>query len=251
MEILGIDIGGTGIKGAPVDINTGKMLADRYRIETPRPATPKKIAAVVKKICEHFSWQGYIGCGFPGVVRQGVVITAINIHPAWENTDAIALFAEKLGLPVCILNDADAAGLAEIRFGAGAGVIGSALMITLGTGVGTALFVNGSLVPNLELGHLEMDGASAETQVADAIRRSENLSWKQWGKRLDRYLETVERLVWPDLIILGGGVSKNHKKFFKYLKISTPIVPAKLKNEAGIVGAAIGAAIYCNIPGKS
>ncbi|HZD56132.1 MAG TPA: ROK family protein [Anaerolineales bacterium] len=241
MEILGIDIGGSGIKGAPVDTETGALLAPRYRIRTPRPAKPRPVAKTVAEIAKHFDWQGPIGCGFPAVVQRGVTLTAANVHDKWIGEDAEALLTEQTGCPVRMINDADAAGLAEMAFGAGQGRLGTVVIITIGTGLGTALFTNGQLVPNTEFGHIEIKGKDAEKRASDATRKRKNLSWKKWSKRLDEYLRTMESLVWPDLIILGGGVSKKHEKFIPRLSVQAEVVPAQLLNEAGIVGAALAA----------
>lgn len=243
MEILGIDIGGSGIKGAPVDVEKGKMLTKRYRIATPQPAKPKAVAKVVAEIAAHFDWQGLIGCGFPAVVRRGVTLTAANVHKKWVGTDAAALISEKTGCETTVINDADAAGLAEVTFGAGQGRGGVVLLITIGTGLGTALFTDGELVPNTELGHIELRGDDAEKWASDAARKRDDLSWKKWAKRFDLYLAALEFLFWPDLFILGGGASKKkrRKKYLHRLTVDTEVVPAKLGNEAGIIGAALAA----------
>lgn len=243
MEILGIDIGGSGIKGAPVDIETGALLAERHRIATPRSAKPKPVAEVVAQIAHHLEWRGPIGCGFPAAVRGGVALTAANVHKKWIGTDAAALFAEATGCPTRVVNDADAAGMAEMAFGAGRDRKGVVIIVTVGTGLGTALFTDGCLVPNTELGHIEIQGQEAEWRASDAARRREGLSWETWAERLDEYLRAMERLFWPDLFILGGGVSKKKrlKKFVHRLTIETPLVPAQLRNQAGIVGAALAA----------
>ena len=239
MQVLGIDIGGSGIKGAPVDVEKGVMLTERYRIRTPRPAKPKPVAKTVAKIARHFDWDGPIGCGFPAVVQHGVTRTAANVHDDWIGKNAAALFSETTGCPVKVINDADAAGLAEMTFGAGQGRLGVVLLVTIGTGLGTSLFTNGVLLPNTELGHIEIDCEDAELNASDAARKREGLSWKEWGKRLDAYLDQLERLVWPDLIILGGGVSKQHKQFLRYINVKAEIVTAETFNEAGIIGAAL------------
>lgn len=241
MEILGIDIGGSGIKGAPVDPDTGECLAPRYRIATPQPATPKAVAGVVARIARHFHWEGLIGCGFPAAVPGGIVQTASNIAPGWIGIDAAALFSRTTGCKTRVVNDADAAGLAEMRFGAGRNQIGVVILITIGTGLGTAVFTDGRLVPNTEFGHLILKGRIAERYASDAVRKRKNLSWKQWGKRLNRYLLRIEELLWPDLMILGGGASKKSKKFFSYLTVQVPVVPAQLLNHAGMIGAALAA----------
>ncbi|RMF45683.1 MAG: ROK family protein [Anaerolineae bacterium] len=239
--VLGIDIGGSGIKGAPVDVATGTLLAERHRIPTPKGARPEDVAAVVTDIVHHFGWQGPIGVGLPAAVRDGVALTAANIHKSWRNTDAAALFSQHTGLPAVVLNDADAAGLAEMRFGAGRERRGVVFVITIGTGLGTALFVDGVLVPNTELGHLEIRGKDAEKRASDAVRKHKDLSWKQWASRFNEYLHTLEALFWPTLFILGGGASKKSEKFLPYLDVQAEVVPAQLRNEAGIVGAALAA----------
>ncbi|WP_322508001.1 polyphosphate--glucose phosphotransferase [Anaerolinea sp.] len=238
MEILGIDIGGSGIKGAPVDVETGQLTAERYRLPTPENALPEEVALVVAQIVEHFQWKGRVGAGFPAAIKHGVAQTAANIHPTWIGLHAGNLFSEKCGCPVSVLNDADAAGLAEMTFGAGKGQKGVVLMITIGTGIGTALFTDGILVPNTELGHIEIRGKDAEQRSSEAARQRKDWTWQQWAKRLNEHLERLEALFWPDLFILGGGAVKNHEKFFPYLKLRTPFVAAKLGNLAGIVGAA-------------
>lgn len=241
MEVLGVDIGGSGIKGAPVDTETGEFLAERYRIPTPKGAKPTDVAMVVSKIARHFKWQGPIGCCFPAVIQQGVARTAANVDKTWIGTNVEKLFAQSTGCPVRVLNDADAAGLAEVRFGAGKDVKGVVLVITIGTGLGTALFTDGDLVPNTELGHIEMNCKDAEMQASDAARKHADLSWKRWGKRFNQYLERMHALLWPDLIILGGGTSKRLEKFEQYLTVETKIVPATSLNDAGAIGAALAA----------
>jgi polyphosphate glucokinase len=243
MEILGVDIGGTGIKGAPVDVKTGKMLDERFRVLTPHPATPHAVADAVAEVATHFNWKGSIGCGFPAVIKAGTAYTAANVDPSWIGTDAQTLFEHKTGCKTLIINDADAAGLAEVKFGAGRDKSGVIILITLGTGIGSALIYNGVLIPNTELGHVELDGKDAERHASDKVRVEKDLSWKQWGKRLNEYLSLIQRSLWPDLIILGGGVSKDSDKFLKFVEIPTPVVPAQLLNDAGIVGAAMAAAI--------
>ena len=241
MDILGIDIGGSGIKGAPVDTQKGVMLTARLRIPTPQPSKPQKIAQVILEIVQHFDWQGPVGCGFPAALRDGEVVTAANIHHKWLGANAAALFSEVSGCPVKVINDADAAGLAEMTFGAGQNQRGVVMVVTIGTGLGTALFINGQLLPNTELGHIEMNGREAELQASDAARKREKLSWKRWGRRFNQYLAALERLIWPDLFILGGGVSKQFNKFSPYLSLHTPVTPAQMLNEAGIIGAALAA----------
>lgn len=241
MEIFGIDIGGTGIKGAPVDMETGALLAERRRIPTPAGAKPRPVAEVVAEIIKQFDWHGPVGVGFPAVVRKGVVRSAANIHQKWIGTQIEPLLSEITGCPVSVINDADAAGLAEMAFGAGAGRQGVVLVATIGTGIGTALFTNGQLLPNTEFGHIQIDGVDGEKRASDMARKTEKLSWKKWAQRLDVYLNTLEKLIWPDLIILGGGVIKNHEKFLPFLTVEAEVLPAALLNDAGIVGAALAA----------
>ncbi len=241
IPVLGIDIGGSGIKGAPVDTVSGALLAERHRIPTPPGARPSDVAEVTARIARRFGWQGPVGIGLPAAVRGGVALTASNIHKSWLKTDAAALFAQAVGRPAAVLNDADAAGMAEMQFGAGRGRSGVVLVITIGTGLGTALFVDGRLVPNTELGHLEIRGKDAERRASDAVRKRKGLSWKRWAARFDEYLRTLERLFWPDLFILGGGASKKCEKFLPYLSVRAEVAPAQLRNEAGIVGAALAA----------
>lgn len=239
MIVLGIDIGGTGIKGAPVDTEQGKMLDERFRVLTPHPATPEAIADGVAEIVQHFNWTDRIGCGFPAVIKEGKIYTAANIDHSWIGTDAKGIFERRTRCKTTLMNDADAAGLAEVRFGAGRGKRGVVLMITLGTGIGSGLFVDGTLVPNTELGHIEMRGHDAETRASDKVRIDEELSWRRYSKRLDRYLNALERILWPDLMIIGGGGSKYSAKFLPRLSVTCPVVPAQLLNEAGIIGAAL------------
>jgi polyphosphate glucokinase len=239
---FGIDIGGSGIKGCPVDLDAGAFAAERIRTPTPSPSTPRAVAEVVAAIVEQFGdagGTGPVGVTFPAVIQHGVARTAANVDKSWIGTDVDALLRERLGRPVRVVNDADAAGYAEAKFGAAKDVAGTVFMATLGTGIGSALIVDGVLVPNTELGHLEVDGKDAETRAADSARDRENLSWPQWAKRLTRYFQAIEQLLWPDLIVVGGGVSKKADKFLPLLEIRTPIVPAQLRNDGGIVGAAL------------
>jgi polyphosphate glucokinase len=242
MEILGVDIGGSGIKAAPVDVTTGKLLAPRQRIPTPSPSKPKAVAGVVGQLIEHFEWSGPIGCGFPSVIQNGIVRTAANVHNRWIDTNAVELFEKVNDGPVFIVDDADAAGMAEMTFGAGRGKLGTVMMITIGTGLGSAVFTHGRLIPNTELGHLITWKGEAETIASDAARKRERLSWKKWGRRFNRYLRYLHSLFWPDLFVLGGGVVKQFAKFESYINVESPVVPAIFKNEAGIVGAAMVAA---------
>ena len=241
MQILGIDIGGSGIKGAPVDTETGKLMAERYRLATPEGAKPGPVAEVVKNIAVQFNWQSSIGCGFPAVIRDGVAESAANIDEKWIGTNVAKLFSDATGCKVLVVNDADAAGLAEITFGAGKGVKGVVMMITIGTGLGSALFIDGKLVPNTELGHIEVECDDAETLASDVVRKQLDLSWKKWAKRLDKYLCRLESLFSPDLMILGGGAIKNQEQFLPLLTVRTKVIPALLGNDAGIVGAALAA----------
>jgi polyphosphate glucokinase len=241
MQILGIDIGGTGIKGAPVETDSGRLLAERYRLPTPDGAKPAPVAGVVKKVAIHFDWHAPIGCGFPAVIRGGVAESAANIHPKWIGTNVAQIFSEATACPVYVVNDADAAGLAEVTFGAGKGVNGVVLMITIGTGLGSALFIDGKLVPNTELGHIEVECDEAESIASDVVRKEQDLSWKKWAKRLDKYLNTLEHLFSPNLIILGGGAIKKQDQFLPLLTVHTQIIPALLGNDAGIIGAALAA----------
>jgi polyphosphate glucokinase len=239
MQALGIDIGGSGIKGAPVNIKTGKLLAERIRIKTPAGAKPKPMAEVVAEIARAFKWKGNIGIGFPAPIKQGVAMMAANISNKWIGLNADELFASSTGCNCKVGNDADVAGMAEMAFGAGKGQNGTVIMVTLGTGIGTAIYSNGHLVPNTELGHLQMDGMDAERRASDAARQRADLSWKKYAKRLNTYLNEMEKLFWPDLFIIGGGISKQHEKFLPLLSLQTKITPAQFQNEAGIVGAAL------------
>lgn len=235
-------MGGSGIKGAPVDTRSGRLLARRRRIATPQPATPEALARAVARLAQRFAWKGPVGCALPAVVKDGRVRTAANIARSWLGVDAHALLGAALGRPVTALNDADAAGLAEMTFGAGRKRRGLVVMTTFGTGIGTALFIDGHLVPNTELGHLTLKGRDAETWASAAVRENEHLSWKTWARRVDAYLHLLQRYFWPDLIIVGGGVSRRWRKFLPQLTLPTPVVPARLLNDAGIVGAALAAA---------
>lgn len=251
MDILGIDIGGTGIKGAPVNTETGELTGERYRLRTPTPATPEAVSDTVAKVASHFDWKGAIGCGFPAAIRNGQVMTAANIAQSWIGCNAQRMFEEATGCPVTVVNDADAAGYAEMHFGAGQGIKGLALIVTLGTGIGTALFINGHLVPNTELGHIELNGKEAEKRAASSVRDRKQLSWKKWARRVDLYLHRMQNYLWPDVIIVGGGVSKKHDKFLPLLSLDTMVVPAQMRNEAGIVGAAMAALIAQEMVGTS
>jgi len=241
MKYLGIDIGGSGIKGALVEIRTGELVTPRYRVPTPEGAKPKAVAEVVGEIVQHFKWKGPVGVGFPAIIINGVAFSAANVSKKWIGTNAETLFTEATGCPVRVLNDADAAGLAEVRFGAGRGQKGTILVITIGTGLGSALFRDGLLVPNTEFGHIEMNCGDAEKQASEAAKMREKLTWKEWSERFNEYLRTLEDLISPDLIILGGGASKESEKFMDRLNLRAKVVSAIMLNEAGIVGAALSA----------
>lgn len=238
---FGIDIGGSGIKGAPVDLSQGELLAERVRVPTPQPSTPDAVAAAVATLVEQFTPTDPLGITLPCVIKQGIAQTAANVDAGWKGTDAATLFTDLTGSSVVVLNDADAAGLAEMRFGAGQGRGGVVVMLTFGTGIGSALFLDGALVPNTEFGHLEIDGHDAEHRAAASARDTEELSWEEWTARVSRYLRALENLVWPDLIIAGGGVSRKAHKWLPLLDCRTEVVPAVLRNSAGIVGAAAAA----------
>lgn len=241
--MLGIDIGGSGIKGAPVDLSDGGFRADRLRIETPHPSRPEPVAKVLGRIVAHFGWTGPVGVTYPGVVIGGRTMTAANVSKEWIGLDARRLFAEATGRPVTVLNDADAAGLAEMRLGAGKGHGGTVVLLTLGTGIGSALFTDGVLVPNTEFGHLRLHGKDAESRASAKAREDHDLSWEKWARRLSDYLIHLEALISPSLIILGGGVSKKSEHFVPLIHhVRAPIVPAAMVNNAGIVGAAMAAA---------
>jgi polyphosphate glucokinase len=243
MQALGIDIGGTGIKGAPVDLATGKLVTDRKKIATPQPATPDAVTEVVKEVAQSFGWTGVSGATFPGVVINGTIRSAANVDKSWIGTDAAALFGKATGGEVAVLNDADAAGIAEMTFGAGAGVKGSVLMLTFGTGVGSALFTDGGLVRNTEFGHIEIRGKDAEKRASEHAKVEHDWGWKDWTDRVSEYLQRIEALLSPNLIIVGGGISKECDKWLPMLTgVQAAIVPATLHNDAGIVGAAMAAA---------
>lgn len=248
MEVLGIDIGGSGIKGALVDVSTGELTTKRHRIPTPDESTPENVAEVVAEIARHFDWQGPIGCTFPAVVRHGIVYTAANVDKSWIGTDAVSLFEKTTGCPVRVLNDADAAGLAEMVIGAGRNHEGVVIMLTFGTGIGSAIFVNGHLLPNTEFGHLPIRGKQAEHRASSKVRDDEDLSWSHWAKRVNEYLERMEFFFSPDLFIIGGGVSKKQHKFLHLLKTQAEVAPAQLLNEAGIIGAAMAARELVKLP---
>ena len=241
---FGIDIGGSGIKGCLVDLEAGALAGERLRIPTPQPSSPDAVADVVAEIVKHFGWDGPVGITLPCVIKKGTALTAANVDKKWIGTNAAAMFAERLGKDadqVTVLNDADAAGMAEMRFGLGAGRDGVVVLLTFGTGIGSALFLDGKLVPNTEFGHLEVDGHDAEKRAAASVKDDKNLSWEEWAHRVSKYLRTLEGLIWPDLVIAGGGVSKKADHWLPLLDVRTEVVAAALKNDAGIVGAAAGA----------
>jgi polyphosphate glucokinase len=245
MQIFGVDIGGSGIKGAPVDLDQGELTQERYKVLTPHPATPDAVADGVKEVVDHFGWTGPVGVTFPGVVTGGSTVrTAANVDKAWIDTDARALLSDRLGgHAVTVLNDADAAGVAEMQFGQGRDRQGTVILLTFGTGIGSALFVDGALVPNTELGHLELHGHDAEKRASTKAKEDHDLTWEHWASRVQKYLAHVEMLFSPDLFIIGGGVSRKSQKFLPLIEgIKAEIVPAGLQNNAGIVGAAMRAA---------
>ncbi len=240
MTVLGIDIGGSGIKGALVDLETGTLISERHRIPTPKPATPQAVANTIKELVHFFNWKGDVGCGFPTPLHHGKALSGGNLHPDFTNKQVDALFKEVCGNNFYIVNDADAAGLAEIHFGAGKNIKGTVMMITLGTGIGSGLFFDGKLIPNTEFGHvLYKNGEIFEKYASDGARKRDGLSRKKWGKRLDKYFNHLKLVLSPDLFIIGGGASKKSEKFINQINVDVPIVPAKLQNEAGIIGAAM------------
>lgn len=236
---FGLDIGGTGIKGGIVDLASGELVSERVRLDTPQPATVSAVLDTAAAVVTEVGWRGPVGCAFPGVVKNGVVGSSANIDDEWLGEHLEQHLAERLGAPVRSLNDADAAGLAEMRLGAGRGHDGVVMMLTLGTGIGSALFIDGRLVPNTELGHLEIDGANAESRASAAARKREGLSFEEWGVRLQRYFAHVEQLFSPDLFIVGGGISRRADEFLHLISVRAPVVPARLRQNSGIVGAAL------------
>ncbi len=242
MEALGIDIGGTGIKAAKVETRTGRLVTERVRFPTPEPSTPKRVAEVVREAVRHFGYEGPVGCGFPGVVRGGVIRSAANVSKKWIGVRGDELLKNATGLDFFLGNDADFAGLAEMRFGAGRGRKGLVIMLTFGTGIGTAFFLDGKLIPNVELGHLEIRGHEAEKWASERTRIEENLSFRTWARRVNSYLDRMHAYFWPDLFILGGGASKEFEKFRKHLEVPCDLLPAELRNRAGVIGAALAAA---------
>jgi polyphosphate glucokinase len=240
MKILGIDIGGTGIKGAPVNTDTGELLAERFRIPTPHPALPNSVADVVQKIAAHFQYKGPAGITFPAIVKKGIIHSAANVDPSWIQVDAAKLFTSHLKGQATVVNDADAAGVAEMRFGSGKNRAGTVILLTFGTGIGSAVFHDGDLLPNTEFGHLQIRGKDAERRCSERVREEKDMSFKKWARIVSEYLETLEKLFSPELFIIGGGVSKKAEKFLPYLTAKTDVLiqPAKMQNDAGIIGAA-------------
>ncbi len=241
MRALGIDVGGSGVKGAIVDTKSGALVSERYRIATPDPATPKALAKVIARIVRHHRWKGPIGCAMPGPIKSGAVMIISNLDKSWVGVKAHELFTKSCGRTVTVLNDADAAGLAEMRFGAGKGERGVVLIVTLGTGIGSAMFVDGHLLPNSEFGQIMLRGKRAEVRASARARKEKNMSWAKWSRILNEYLVMLEQIIWPDVIIIGGGISRKANKFLGRLKVHAKVVPARLHNEAGIVGAALNA----------
>ncbi len=239
---FGVDIGGSGIKSAVVHTSTGELTTARVRLPTPHPSTPEAVAAIVKQLVEQADWHGPIGATFPAVIQHGVARSAANVDPSWIGTDVDDVFTKAVGHQVTVLNDADAAGLAEARFGAAKGVAGVVILLTFGTGIGSALLIDGKLVPNTELGHLELNGHDAETRASAAVKDRDNMSYAKWAKRVEHYMKYLEALFTPDLFVVGGGVSKDSEKWIPLLDLRAPVEPAQLLNNAGIVGAAMAAA---------
>ncbi|GGO97660.1 polyphosphate--glucose phosphotransferase [Wenjunlia tyrosinilytica] len=243
MNLFGVDIGGSGIKGAPVDLSVGALAQERHKVPTPHPSEPRAVAACVKEVVDHFGWSGPVGITFPAVVTGGVTRSAANVDQAWVDFEARKLFTDVLGAPATVVNDADAAGIAEVAFGSGRDRDGVVVLLTFGTGIGSALFIDGKLVPNTELGHLELRGKDAEKRASSHAKEVHELSWHEWAKRVEEYLRYVEKLFSPDLFVIGGGVSRKHDKFLPLIEgVRATIVPAALHNDAGIVGAAMAAA---------
>ncbi|MGP3954289.1 polyphosphate--glucose phosphotransferase [Streptomyces sp. 7N604] len=244
MNVFGVDIGGSGIKGAPVDLDKGDLAEARHKVLTPHPSTPDALAGCVKEVVTHFGWSGPVGVTFPGVVTGGTTRTAANVDAGWVDRDAQSMLSDLLGLPVTVLNDADAAGVAEMSFGAGRGRGGTVILLTFGTGIGSAVFTDGKLVPNTELGHLELGGHEAEKRASTKAKEDEDLGWHHWARRVEKYLAHVEMLFSPELFIIGGGVSRKAEKFLPLIEgVRAEMVPAQLQNNAGIVGAAMAAAV--------
>lgn len=252
--VIGIDIGGTGIKGGIVDLKHGTVLGDRFRIDTPQPSTPQAVAKVVAQVVDELMTREHapakdapVGITFPAIISHGVAKSAANVDKSWIDADVDTIFSAELGRDVQVMNDADAAGLAEARYGAGRDVKGTVLVITLGTGIGSAFIFDGKLVPNVELGHLELDGVDAETRASASARERADLSWDEYAERLQRYFSHVEFLFSPELFIIGGGISKRSEDYLPQLKLHTKIIPAELQNNAGIVGGALQAALHFDL----
>jgi polyphosphate glucokinase len=241
MNILGIDIGGSSLKAAPVNPVDGTLTTERLVVPTPQPATPDAVADTVNEVIDAFAWNGLVGCGFPAVIRNGIALTAANIDKSWINRDVEQLFLSRTGREIRVFNDADTAGLAEMAFGAGRNARGTTIVVTAGTGLGTALFRDNTLVPNCELGHLKLHGDDAEKYASAAVRTRLKLSYHDWAKRFDDYLLRLEELFWPDLFVIGGAISSEHKQFLPLLSVTTKVLPAELRNDAGIIGAATAA----------
>jgi len=242
METLGIDIGGSGIKGAPVNLVTGLLLAERHRVDTPQPATPQAMIQAMAEVVRHFDWKGPIGCGFPGIVKDGRVWSAANIDKSWIGLSCREMLQDATGCPVAVMNDADAAGLAEVKFGAGHSRMGTLIVLTLGTGIGSALFLDGKPIPNTEFGHLRYDAKRVfEDMCSERAKEHFNMKWREWARHFQEYLTHLELLFSPDLFIVGGGASRKFEKWATYISIKTPLVPAEMLNMAGIVGAAMAA----------
>ena len=240
MQVLGIDFGGTGIKGAIVDTQKGELVTDRIRLPTPEKSKPKDVADVINEIVTSFKWKSRIGLGFPAIIKGGIACNAANISKKWIGVNVITLLNQRTGCEVFVVNDADSAGLAEMSFGAGREFTKAiVLMLTLGTGIGSSIFINGQLFPNTEFGHIQIRGKDAEHRASDVVRQEKGLSWKAWAKRFQEYLDHMEMLINPDAIIIGGGASKYYEKFFCYLKTNAQLLPAHFFNQAGIIGAAI------------
>jgi polyphosphate glucokinase len=251
-KVFGLDIGGSGIKGAPVDLSRGELTADRVRIVTPVGAKVHDVAQTAGEVVKGFGYEGLIGAAFPAVIVDGRALTASNVDIGWIGTDVAGTLSAATGGEVAVINDADAAGLAEMRFGAGRGIAGTVALLTLGTGIGSALFLDGELVPNTEFGHLEIDGQDAEIKTAESARDREGLSWEHWARRVSKYLRHLEAALWPDLLIIGGGVSRKADKFLPLLEgVRTKVVAAQLQNDAGIIGAALWAAETLTTHGQS
>lgn len=241
MEILGIDVGGSGIKGAPVNTLTGTLSSARHRVKTPKGAAPEEVAREINNLAQYFRWDGPVGIGFPAPIKHGVIKMAANISSEWVGMNANEYLSKSTNCKVTVCNDADVAGLAEMTFGAGKNQPGTVILITLGTGIGSAVFYNGILLPNTEFGHVQINGRDAEARASDASRQRDGLSWKKYARRLSRYLLEMQKLFWPDLFIIGGGISKDFDSYAPLLEVDTPVVRATFLNEAGIVGAALAA----------